>query len=814
MEGSLKKSTMLIIQVIMILALIAVPALNVYAQENWIIAMNLVSQIESPEFMTLKLYFTISDGPSGTPVTNAQFSTAQVALLNQNYIANATIKKPDIPIYVAILMDSSGSMGASAVDLKNAAKLALNDIPDNSFFSVIQFDESTKVLQDFTQNISAVGYAIDQYKVSNKGTCIYDSAYSTIEAMAQRSDGRRALILFTDGKDEVYNGQKCSQHTFQELMDLAVKSQVPINTIGLSTKEASINVVELQAMASGTGGFSSIASKDDLPSSFSRIMTALKAQWMAEAIVYPKNGSNNAVLTVTLQDGKSLNTAFTIESNTDYPGPASPVSINLAGLMLSAAKQGYEVQLNLTSPDLVNYVKIEVWDSDGGSKVGEYTFNNPTTANVFLIPTGILKQGGSYELRISAISKADNSAFPIARDDQGKTSTQLIHEFKFDPSSAYPKLEILSVLPNRGNLDVNVSITNLPLVGGFDGWLVDPVTNTQVPGSNFSVPPISSANGTISIPMKENRIKNGIYNVVIRTLALDNSVYTTQTIEGITYKAPSIFQRIGTALIAKPIYLIGVVGIILALVAFLMISSARQKSMSGTPVLQGRIGGGKAGKRNQNTPVIPVSDNEPIPYRPVAQPGQPPVMPPPPAQYGTPPAAYPPVPPPQPYVPQPASPNAAAPQSYVPQPVPPQPVVPLQPAAPVPQPSESFVSETIMQRPDETVVVGARVQSHPYLTITNYPIDVGQNGRVMIDQFPYLVGRTEGNLNISDPSISRKHLQITFDPASQSYSLTDLNSSNGTFLNGTRVTSMVPTPIPTGSRIGIGPHVIALFELA
>lgn len=798
----MKKSIKLVLQTLFVLVMVSAPISSVLAQENWDININQVTTQELPEYMSLKVYFTISDGHSGAPVTNAQFSTAQVALLNQTYIANATVKKPDVPIYVAILMDSSGSMGGSVVALRNAAKAALTDIPDNSQFAVIQFDEGTKLLQDFTSNISAVSYAIDQYRASNKGTCIYDAAYTTIEALAQQSNGRHAIILFTDGKDEVANGQPCSQHRYQELIDLAMKSQVPISTIGLSTKEADINAVELQAMAASTGGFSSIASKDDLNAAFSRIMTALKAQWMAEAIIYPLSGENNSVLTVTFKDGKSLNEAFSVESGTDYPGPASPVSIGLAGLVLNAAKESYEVQMNMTSPDLASYVKIEVWDTEGGSKVGEYIFENPSSANVFLIPTDILSAGNSYEMRISAISKADNTAFAITRDDQGKTSTQLIHEFKFDPASSYPQLEVLSVLQNGGDLDVNISVTNPSLVGGFDGWLVDPQTNTQVAGSNFTVPAISTTNGTITIPMKANGIDDGIYNVVIRTLSQNNTVYSSQTVEEVAYKAPSFFAKLIPALKANPIYLFIIVGIILAVLLFLIISSARQKSMSGTPVLQGRMGGGKGGRGKQKMPVIPVSD-EPIPFR---NGGQPPMMPPgAPAPYGmpqppqavVPPPVAAPVMPPQAYTPQPVAPAAPAPQAYTP---------------PAPQP-DSYVSETVMQGADSTVIVGARSAGNAYLTVTNYPVDVGENGRVMIDSFPFVVGRSEGNLVVSAPSVSRRHCQISFDPNSRTYYISDLNSSNGTTLNGQRLTPMQPTQISSGATINVGPHVTIRFEI-
>ena len=139
-------------------------------------------------------------------------------------------------------------------------------------------------------------------------------------------------------------------------------------------------------------------------------------------------------------------------------------------------------------------------------------------------------------------------------------------------------------------------------------------------------------------------------------------------------------------------------------------------------------------------PAIPISDNEPIPYRYAAPQGQPPVMP-----QGVPPQVWnattaycrslqcrrrmspqsmtPQPPAAQPYVPQTAVPQAQALQAY-----PPQPVV----TPPVQQP-ESFVSETVMQGADSTVVVGARTPMSAYLNVTNFPIEIGDKGRVKID---------------------------------------------------------------------------------
>jgi VWFA-related protein len=340
--------------------------------EHWEIRINQFSTLEGPDAMTLKAYFSIFDDRSGSPMLNVDAKSAQITLLNTDYTSNGELKKPDIPIYITLLLDASGSMARAAGAIQNAAKLSLNDTPDNAFFSVVQFNEDISLLQDFTENISAISFAIDRYKVANKGTCFYDAGYTAVESLQKAPQGRRAIIMFADGIDETFEeGKQCSKHTYQELLDFAETTQVPINTIGLTAQESHINEVELKGLAISTGGFSAIAKQGDLTQAFQNIMQALKAQWMFEAPIYPRRGNNDAVLNITLKDDTSLSQAFSINSNTDYPGPPSPVTVNFAGLLLKAAQQSYEVQLNMTSPELAEYVRIEIWDEDAGSKVGQ-----------------------------------------------------------------------------------------------------------------------------------------------------------------------------------------------------------------------------------------------------------------------------------------------------------------------------------------------------------------------------------------------------------------------------------------------------------
>jgi len=122
-----------------------------------------------------------------------------------------------------------------------------------------------------------------------------------------------------------------------------------------------------------------------------------------------------------------------------------------------------------------------------------------------------------------------------------------------------------------------------------------------------------------------------------------------------------------------------------------------------------------------------------------------------------------------------------------------------------------MIGSSLME--DATMVMPARVQSTPYLTGLNFPASLPSIGRVKVDQFPFIFGRSEGNLIIQEASISRRHAQITYDFSQQTYYLTDLNSSNGTTLNGQRLTPERSVQLTSGSTIGLGPNITIRFDL-
>ena len=65
---------------------------------------------------------------------------------------------------------------------------------------------------------------------------------------------------------------------------------------------------------------------------------------------------------------------------------------------------------------------------------------------------------------------------------------------------------------------------------------------------------------------------------------------------------------------------------------------------------------------------------------------------------------------------------------------------------------------------------------------------------------PVIIGRTSDQIQLSDHSASRRHVEIK--PSNGTWILTDLNSSNGTYVNGQRVVR--PTELKHGDQIKVG----------
>lgn len=95
-----------------------------------------------------------------------------------------------------------------------------------------------------------------------------------------------------------------------------------------------------------------------------------------------------------------------------------------------------------------------------------------------------------------------------------------------------------------------------------------------------------------------------------------------------------------------------------------------------------------------------------------------------------------------------------------------------------------------------------------------YPRLKGKNGSetIFLTKFPFMIGRLEEQVDycLKNPAVGKLHAEITRDP--EGYSITDINSRNGTMINGERLEPGKSYKLKNGDDITIANEEFVFFE--
>src|SRR4029077_10470558 len=136
----------------------------------------------------------------------------------------------NLPLYVGVLMDTSPS---TAGKLKFEQESAMNFIqtvvrPRRDRVLFATFDDKITLRQDFTDRLELLDRAVFAVNKTGEKTALYDAIWQFCDEKMRSAQGRRALVIITDG-DDTY-----SRADINDALDIRHRPEPPPFTI--STK--------------------------------------------------------------------------------------------------------------------------------------------------------------------------------------------------------------------------------------------------------------------------------------------------------------------------------------------------------------------------------------------------------------------------------------------------------------------------------------------------------------------------------------------------------------------------------------------------
>jgi Ca-activated chloride channel family protein len=108
-----------------------------------------------------------------------------------------------VPANIVLLLDASGSVFTQMRLIRKAAKTFLQGLLSEDRVCLMQFAEKVELLQDWTAatETSSLEKAIDWRYHPGESTSFYDGLYLAAQEQLGKVEGRRIIILLTDGID-------------------------------------------------------------------------------------------------------------------------------------------------------------------------------------------------------------------------------------------------------------------------------------------------------------------------------------------------------------------------------------------------------------------------------------------------------------------------------------------------------------------------------------------------------------------------------------------------------------------------------------
>ena len=233
----------------------------------------------------VSLNVTVTDGTTRyiTDLAADEFTVFEDGVKQDVTFFNRT----NLPIALALLLDTSASMESKLPTAQEAAIGFAKRLRAQDLAEVIDFDSRVIVLQNFSNSAPELEQAI--HKTSAGGsTSMYNAVYIALKdlkkVVAKNAEEirRQAIVVLSDGEDT------SSLLPFEEVLDLAKRSETAIYAIGLRTQDGPGSTTKgfkeaefvLRQFAQETGGRAFFPNQvADLAAIYGQISDELSSQY-------------------------------------------------------------------------------------------------------------------------------------------------------------------------------------------------------------------------------------------------------------------------------------------------------------------------------------------------------------------------------------------------------------------------------------------------------------------------------------------------------------------------------------------------------
>jgi Ca-activated chloride channel family protein len=201
----------------------------------------------------------------GRPQTLVQFTAG---------VDEAAAADP-VPTHLGLLLDTSGSMEADLELSRSAAIKFLNTLPDAADITLVDFDTEVRVARygqrDFPRLVERI-----RGRKPEGWTALYDALGVYLDG-ADAQDGRKVLVLYTDG------GDTRSALRYGDLLTLLKASDVTVHAVGFLDNQGSAahdNRMRLLRIVEQTGGQAFFPGKlADLDDAYAKVVAEIRGQY-------------------------------------------------------------------------------------------------------------------------------------------------------------------------------------------------------------------------------------------------------------------------------------------------------------------------------------------------------------------------------------------------------------------------------------------------------------------------------------------------------------------------------------------------------